>query len=361
MPVGPMFAFIDLVGDGLQLAAVIGMVGLGFRQGFFVAVLSTLIVLTAAMAGVALAPGVASHLELLGVPGRLTLPVAYFALLALVVTAGRLAVGAAVAEDDVRFRPLPDRVGGVLVGAFGGMLLAGVMLVGWSMCEVPGAMRSASPSMTMDSGARLIWSAVRLMDSGDASRGLRIHGDRLAQGGAGKIVRASEPFADVNDDWKRGEDEPFLDYDRNGVFTVDQPVVDLPQGKPDVRDASLLDRYWLSSWKHMRALHRPQITSSAVGQAPGPTEAGAVIYQARATDVDEHDKLVFQLDTGEDDDASLLQIDPETGDVRFRDQTIDQSLEAVGFTVVVTDRSDLSAEQKVLVTLNPPPAGTTNP
>ncbi|MFM7243082.1 MAG: CvpA family protein [Planctomycetaceae bacterium] len=351
-------AVADQVGSGLQIAALVAMVAFGFRQGFFLSLLLALIVLTAAVAGVVLAPGLASQMELLGVPPRLTLPVAYAALLALVVSLGRLAVGATLAEDDMRFRPLADRVGGVLVGACAGMLLGGALLVGWSMCEVPGAGRAESPPMAMDAGARLIWSAVRLMDSSAPSRQFLLDGDPLSRGGEAKVIEASEPFVDVDDDWRRGKDERFLDHDRNGVFTVEQRLVDLPQGTPDVRDTGLLDRYWLSSWKRVRVLHRPRITSPAVGQAPGSTEAEALVYQAQATDVDEHDKLTFRLGGGGDDDESLLQIDPETGDVRFRELTVDPMLEAVRFTIIVTDRSELSAEQEVLVTLNPPPPPT---
>lgn len=354
MPVLPLVAFIDLVGDGLWLAALMVMVGFGFRYGFFLAVLSALIVVTAAMAGVGLSPGLASHLELMGMPARVTLPAAYFALLALVVVLGRLALGAVLTEEDVRFRPLADRVGGVLFGAFAGMLLGGALLVGWSMCEVPGSLRAESPSMQGDSATRLIAAMLRLVESNDASRRIRLDGDPWARGSDGKVIRASEPFADVNDDWKRDEHEPYLDHDGNGSFTVDQPIVDLPEGTPDVRDAGLLDRYRLSAWRSLRVLHRPRITSPSAGQAPGATEPAAAVHQVRAADVDAHDKLVFRLKTGEDDDEPLLQIDPDTGDVRFRDQEVDPSLEAVGFIVVVTDRSGLTDEQKVLVTLNPP-------
>lgn len=361
MPVAPMLAFVDLVGDGLQLVALVAMAGFGFRHGFFLALLSALVVVTAAMAGVSLAPGLASHLELMGMPARVTLPAAYFSLLALVGTLGRLAVGAALTDEDMRFRPMTDRVGGVLAGAFAGMLLGGALLVGWSMCEVPGTLRAETPSMHGDSGTRLIRAMLKLAGSDEASRLLLLDGDPWSRGSDGKVIRASEPFADVNDDWKRDEHEPYLDHDRNGAFTMDQPVVDLPQGTPDTRDAGLLDRYRLSAWRNLRVLHRPQVTSPSAGQAPGATEPAAAVHQVRAADVDAHDKLVFRLKTGEDDDEPLLQIDPDTGDVRFRDQEIDPSLEAVGFTVVVTDRSGLTDEQKVLVTLNPPPTDPPTP
>ncbi len=357
----PLVAFIDLIGDGLQLAAMLVMVGFGFRHGFFLALLSTLVVMTAAMAGVALAPGLASHLELLGLPARVTLPVAYFALTSLVIILGRLAVGAAIADDDVRFRPTVERAGGVLLGAFAGMLLGGTMLVGWSMCEVPGSMRSESPAMTMDSGARLIWTAVRLMDSSDASRRLLLEGNPWSRGGAGKEIRASEPFADTNEDWKRSSDEPFLDFDGNSAFTLDQLVADLPEGEPGIRDSSLLERYWLSCWRRLRVLHRPQITSPPVAKATGWTEPGTIVYQARATDVDAQDKVVFQLKAGEDDEEPLLRVDPETGEVRFREQTIDQTLESIAFTVIATDRSELTDEQKVLVNLEPSPGTPASP
>ncbi len=215
--------------------------------------------------------------------------------------------------------------------------------------------------MTMDSGARLIWTAVRLMDSSEASRRLLLEGNPWSRGGDGKEIRASEPFADMNEDWKRTSDEPFLDFDGNGAFTLDQLVADLPEGRPGIRDASLLDRYWLSSWRRLRVLHRPQITSPSLGQATGWTEPGAIVYQARATDVDAQDKIVFQLKAGEGDEEPLLRVDPDTGEVRFREQTIDQSLESIAFTVIAADRSELIDEQKVLVNLEPIPGTPANP
>lgn len=361
MPCPPPLALTDLVADGLPVVAVLAMAAFGYRQGIFLAVLSALVMLTAAVAGVALAPSLASQVALLGVPARLTLPVAYGALLALIFTSGRIAVGATLAEDEMRFRPLVDRVGGVLVGACAGMLLGGVMLVGWSMCEMPGATQVMSPPMTMDSGARVIWSAVRLSDSDDAWRLFLLGGDPVSRGGEGKVIKASEPFVDSNDDWKRGEDERYLDEDRDGAFTVDQLVIDLPQGTPDVRDTGLLARYWLASWRLVRVLHRPRITSPALAQAPGATEAGALVYQARATDADAGDTLVFRLEAGDAAEASLLQINPQTGDVRFGEPSIDPSLESIAFKVIVIDRSELSDEQEVLVNLNPPEPAPESP
>jgi len=361
MPFASLLAFTDLVGAGLPVVALLAMVAFGYRQGVFLAILSAMVVLTAAVAGVAFAPGLASQVELLGVPTRFTLPVAYGALLALVFTSARLAVGAALTDADVRFRPLTDRLGGAIVGACAGVLLCGTILVGWSMCDMPGAMKGTSCPMVMDSGARVIWSAVRLVDSKEESRGLLLDGDPLSRGGEAEVIEASEPFVDGNDDWKHGEGERFLDKDGNGRFTVAQRVVDLPQGTLGVRDTGLLDRYWLSSWRRVRVLHRPRIASPAVAQAPGPTEAGALVYEARAADADENDKLVFRLGTTEADDVIPLQIHPETGDVRFGDQIIDPGLESVGFTVIVTDRSELSDERKVLVNLNPPPPAPESP
>jgi hypothetical protein len=72
-----------------------------------------------------------------------------------------------------------------------------------------------------------------------------------------------------------------------------------------------------------------------------------------AADPDPQDKLRYRLQAGRDDE-SLLQIDPETGEVRFCDEPIDPTLKKVSFVVVVTDRSELEDEQKVTIPLQPP-------
>jgi hypothetical protein len=172
--------------------------------------------------------------------------------------------------------------------------------------------------------------------------------------GAGKVIRASEPFDDANGNWTWDGNERFLDYDEDEKFTLDQEVVDGPLGKADVRDAGLIDRYWLSAWRTLRVLHRPRITSPEFNASEQVAQAGEVIYQAEAIDPDDEDKIHYSLSGG--GDALLLQIDPEKGEVRFHDGPVDPELKKVTFTVLATDRSGLIDEHEVSITLRPPPS-----
>ena len=352
----PLMAFtvIDLVADVLACTAVVALAAAGFQYGLFLAVVTSLIVFTAFVTSLALAPGLATHLELVGLPAAFLLPAAYFAILLATCGVARVAVGGAVVDRDVRFPRLVDRVGGLVAGAFAGMLLGGALLVGWSMCEMPAGSRLNAPATKMDLGARLVWSFVRLLVSDENARLHLFSGDPIHPGGAGVVLRASEPFDDADGDWMWDENELYLDFDHNKEFTIDQLVTDLPQGKPGSRDIGLSDRYWLSAWRAIRVLHRPQI-APLVPNSPVPlAQAGAVIFRAVAADPDPQDKLRYSLQAGRDDDEPLLQIDPETGEVRFCNQPIDPTLKKVKFVVVVTDRSELSDSQKVTIPLQPP-------
>ena len=352
----PLMAFtvIDLVADVLACTAVVALAVAGFRYGLFLAVVTSLIVFTAFVTSLALAPGLATHLELVGLPAVFLLPAAYFAILLATCGVARVAVGGAVVEGDVRFRRLVDRVGGLVAGGFAGMLLGGALLVGWSMCEMPAGSRLNAPATKMDLGARLVWSFVRLLVSDENARLLLFSGDPIHPGGAGVVLRASEPFDDADGDWMWDENELYLDLDHNKEFTIDQQVTDLPQGKPGTRDIGLSDRYWLSAWRAIRVLHRPQIAPPVINGPVPVAQAGAVIYRTAAADPDPQDKLRYRLQTGRDGDESLLQIDPETGEVRFCDEPIDPTLKKVSFVVVATDRSELRDEQKVTIPLQPP-------
>ena len=345
----------DIVGNILAFGAIAAMAFFGFRHGLFLAVVSALVVLTGFFMAVALSPSLATQVELTGVSTEASLAVAYATILFLILAVARVAVGGLFTDEDVRFRPAVDRFGGAAVGAFAGVMLGGAMLVGWSMCELPQGWRLNAPAMSWDSGARCLWTFVRWLEPSPERRAMLFQGNVVKKAnGAGKVIRASEPFDDANGNWTWDGNERFLDYDEDGKFTLDQEVVDDLHGKADVRDAGLIDRYWLSAWRTLRVLHRPRITSPEFNASEQVAQAGEVIYQAEAVDPDDEDKIQYSLSGG--GDALLLQIDPDKGEVRFRDESIDPELKKVSFTVLATDRSGLIDEHEVSITLRPPPS-----
>lgn len=345
---------IDVIANVTAYGAIIALGVLGFRHGVFLALLSAMAVMSAFIAAVALAPISASSLESLGIGPASSLPLAYVAILAAVVIVARLAAGALLSDEDVRFRPDIDRFAGAAVGAFAGLILGGALLVGWSMCELPVGWRLNAPVMHLDSGARCLWMFVRWSQPDARSRDMMFQGDVTRDGGGQEKVRASEPFDDADRNWMRDATERFLDYDKNGDFTLDQEVTENPLGKQGMRDAGLVDRYWLSAWRTLRVLHRPHITSAEFNVTEQVARAGETIYKAEAVDADDGDELEYDLTAS--GDAMLLQIDAKTGDVRFTDVPVDPELKKVTFTVRVRDRSDLTDEHEVTITLRPPTA-----
>jgi len=341
----------DVVADVLAFGAIAALATFGFRHGLFLAVVSALAVLTAFAAGVTLAPCVAQQLEAIGTSALSSLAVAYLVILCFMLVLVRLAVGGILTDEDARFHPLVDRFGGAAAGAFAGLILGGALLVGWSMCELPAGWRLNAPAMRWDSGATCLWALVRWLEPDSEKRNLFFQGDGGAKANGAKVILASEPFADADGDWQWDADESYLDYDENGKFTIDQEVHDHPHGSVDIRDAGLAERYWLSAWRTLRVLHRPRITSGAFNLAEATARAGETIYLATADDPDEQDEIEFTV-TGED--AALLDIDQKTGEVRFVHEGIDPDRKKSRFTVVATDRSDLSDRLDVEITLRPP-------
>jgi hypothetical protein len=343
----------------LAFGAIAAMALFGFRYGVFLALVAVLVVLTGLFAGLAFAPSLATRLGWVGASPGLALPVAYFLVLFLMLALVWAALSYFIDEEDVRPEPQFDHFGGAAVGAGAGVILGGALLVGWSMCELPQEWRTPSrPGDWGTSGAWCLYAFTNWLHS-DAERasfvllGDKVLGDEAAEPKAApaQVLRASEPFNDTDGDWKRGENERFLDYDGDEKWTVDLEVENHSSGKVDVRDSGLIDRYWLSAWRTLRVLHRPRITSPDFNLLQVVARSGEGVYQTTAIDPDAEDTLQFSLGPGED--AQLLQIDPAKGEVRFHDQAVDPNLKKITFTVLVTDRSGLTDEREVVISFLP--------
>jgi hypothetical protein len=343
----------------LAFGPIAAMAVFGFRHGVFQAVVAVLAILTGLFAGLACAPSLEMRLGWVGVSPGIALPAAYLLVFFLTVGAAWAAVWYGIEEEDVRPEPRFDHFGGAAVGFGAGVLLGGALLVGWSMCELPQEWRTPSrPDNWGNSGAWCLYAFSNWLHS-DAERasfvllGDKVFGAEAAQPKAApaKLLRASEPFNDTDGDWKRSENERFLDYDGDEKWTVDVKVDDHSSGKVDVRDPGLIDRFWLSAWRTLRVLHHPRITSQTYNPLQVVARSGEEIYQVTAIDSDDDDTLQFSLSPGAD--AALLRIDPAKGNVRFHDEAVDSSLKKVTFTVVVTDRSGLTDEREVVISFLP--------
>jgi hypothetical protein len=344
-----------ILADLIAVLAVLGMGLFGFLHGLFLATVAGMLVLTGFLGAVALAPAGARWLEALDCPVLYSLPLAYFLIVAAVLGAGRLLGGAFVREDDVRLPRLVDQILGTVVGLFAGVLVGGTILVGWSMCDLPRGLQLYAQFMRFDCGAPALWTFVRCMEPEHHERERLYQGDVFRPRGDpranGALLRASEPFDDADGDWLHDESERYLDYNRDGSFTRDQSVTDHSGGAPGQRDMGLIDSYWLSSWRRLRVMHAPRITSSRNGEVS--TDEGDLVYMAVAEDPDDGDELKYHLKPNEDDEANLLTIGPQTGAVRIRGSELDPDIENLQFWVVVTDRAGMTDEQRVTIAVRP--------
>jgi len=346
--------------SGVAAAAVLPvsvvLLGLfGYRHGLFLATVVGLVLLTGFLGALALAPAGAAFLESFDCPAAYSLTASYCSLFAVAAAACRFGIGEIVREDDVRFGGAIDKVGGLVVGGVAGMLVAGAVLVGWSMWQLPDGLKPDMTSMKSDAGAKALRAFARSIHTDSQLRDRLLHGDfersttaTTADGGG--RVRASEPFVDIDGDWVRGDHEPYLDYDRNGTFTTSAPVIDRSSGGQGRRAVGLLDAYWLGSWRAVRVVTAPQFTSPARIDADTRGTERPLLLLA-AADADDGDTLTYSMAPKAGDDSPLVTVDPTTGEVTLTTSQVGNDVQSLRFKAVVTDRSGLTDEREITVTL----------
>ena len=322
---------------------------LGYRYGLFLATVIGLVLLAGFLAALALAPAGAAFLQSFDCPPAHALAASFCVVFGLAAAACRFGIGEVVQEDDVRFRGAIDKVGGLVVGGFVGGLVAGAILVGWSMWELPRGLKADATAMKMDAGARLLRTFARSVTGDPQARARLLDGD-LERGGRDEGLLVSEPFDDADGDWLRGDQEPYLDLDRSGSFTAAAPIVERAAGTGPRRTVGLLAAYWLGAWRTARVLTTPRLTTPARVEAD-TRGAGRPLFRVTAADADDGDTLTFGIIPREGDDAKLVEIDPATGEVTLHESEVGTERQTVRFTVKVTDRSGLWATQEIIVAL----------
>lgn len=343
------------VADLVTAACILGMIVFGGQRGLFLATAAAFAVLTAFFSALAFGPDVAAVFESFDVPAHVSLPAACIATAAVVAGAWRVAVDGAVREDDVRFGGRIDTLGGTVVGAVAGVLLAGAVQVGWSMLDLPQRMRLDPAALRLDAGTRMLAAFVRGVRTDPAGRERLLDGGLCAASGAAigskPERRVSEPFDDVNANGAHDDGEPYLDEDGSGGFTPDRRVACRDGATDDQDELGLRRRYRLAAWRRIRMLHAPRITSP--GSATGESVAGAVVYRIVAED-DDGDALTYSIELRDEEAGSGLAVDAASGDVRLPADDPVPEAARVRFHARVTDATGLSDEKAVTVTLTKP-------
>lgn len=278
--------FGDLIVGGVVLA----LVGFGVQNGLFLAVLAGIQALVALVVALAFADPLAAVLVTFELPPLYAFPAAFGLLLIGTAVATRLLVGGYVPADVVRFAPVIDKLGGGLVGAVAGVIIAGTLLIACSIVPVPEAFRLDGSALGYDMGTRMLRTFARCVEPDDAKRAILLDGEpgtvpeppaapsplevaedggrdqkvandkQAAKGRKNKSEPEkqpepppppppplwSEPFVDLDGNKQRDDGEPYLDTDRDNAFTA-RLVVNDSNGNGK-RDIGLLERYRLHAW-----------------------------------------------------------------------------------------------------------------
>jgi len=281
--------FGDLIVGGVVLA----LVAFGVQNGLFLAVLVGFQALVALVVALAFADPLAAVLLTFEIPPLYAFPAAFGLLLIGTAVATRLLVGGYVPADVVRFAPVIDKLGGGLVGAVAGIIIAGTLLITCSIVPVPEAFRLDGSALGYDMGTRMLRTFARCVEPDDAKRAILLDGEpgtvpepppaapspleaaeardrpmkaerdrqlnRDRQERNSKKAKSepepapppppprwSEPFADLDGNKQHDDGEPYIDTDRDNAFTSGLVVND-PNGNGK-RDIGLLERYRLHAW-----------------------------------------------------------------------------------------------------------------
>lgn len=352
----------------LAVLPIAGLVVYGWFRGVFRATVAGTQIVVSFVLAFGLAPALAAIIRGCGCPVDFSLAIAFMLLFCGCLFATTIAVGLAVPDGAVRLSRLPDCAGGAVIGGMAGMLLAGVLLVGWSVAGVPGPLRFSPDRLPVDGGRWLLDVVTRwVTPSGASSRSL-LHGDptfsvadsmrhdaSTARGSPRQFLRASEPFVDMNGNGTYdGPDtaspadtgECFLDCNDDGTFTHDLRFLD--QDANNKRTIGILDCYRLGSWHRVRCQHVPRIVSSSTTTVEEKSPVGHAFFIPAVDDPDaEDDVLTFSLI--DQDAKKFVDMDPHTGQVTLRQELDYDEVREFSFTFEVQDQTNNGDQQTVTV------------
>ena len=265
---------LQRLADPVLLLALVGMAAYGFRHGAFLSVIAAMQVLAAGLVSLAALDEMTEIATLAGCPATWSGGVAFVTVFVAAIIGIRLAVGAIVPEDAVRFSPAIDTMAGAIVGLLGGMMLCAAILVACSMSPLEGAMRIDPAGIRLDMGPKLLAAFARLAAAPDARSRILAGEASLPyvppepeEGGSNdeKSVEpppvpplVGEPFADDNANGSFDEGEPFFDVDKSGGYTPAMTFTD--SNGNGRRDIGLMERYRIGRgrWDRIITVAPPQ-------------------------------------------------------------------------------------------------------
>ena len=276
----PLAGFIQTLANLAVIGIVLGFTAYGVTSGLFIGTLVGMQTLATTVIAIGFTESLASLLISLDVPSIYAFPVAFCLLATGVAVATRLLIGRYVPAEAVRFPPLIDKAGGGLTGGVAGMVSAGGLLIVLSILPLPQSLRIDSSALRFDLGQGMLRTFARIVEPETDQRKRLLGGDEwemvaVDESGSptypemqvppeddGSVPADaqktdwvpqptkiwSEPYADMNNNDQRGDDEIYLDVNEDGQFSpyaLRQPQI---IGDP-IRFVGLLDRYRLHQWE----------------------------------------------------------------------------------------------------------------
>jgi hypothetical protein len=347
---GGISAATVAVGNAVTLAAIVGLAIYGWQQGLYVATLLAL----ASLASFAVAFGcthrVADFLVAAELPPAHA-PAAAFFLMAVGLAIGvRMAIGRWIPEQAVWAGSLGSRLAAMVLGGWAGFIVAGGLLVGWSLAELPASLRIAPHDLALDPGRAVLATYVRLLGNQREGRSAMLHGN--------EAFPRSETFSDANRNAMYDVGERYRDLDGDRAFT--ERLASSPVLRGDIEwRPGLLDCYLLADWSTTMALQPPRISSTASATVDfADLRESTLLYQAEARDPNRDDAVSFSITATGDGVEGNVVIDSATGQVSLTPEAMATPRNTYQFMLTATDRAGLEDCLSVKVTVRGIPLQT---
>ena len=245
-------AGLSWCGDLLVAAIVLGGLVMGARAGLFRGTIAGVSAFAALVVSLALGDVLAQRLVGMDVSPRVALGITFPLLLAAMATCMRRFVVELIPHESMRLHPLIDLIGGSAVGAAGGVVIAGIALVSWSILPLPPRFRIDPAAMTLDAGTTLLAVFAHCVTHDHEEASVLLAGESREAPGFPRRLRASETFVDRDANGRHDAGEEYLDADNNHAFSPRRLFHDANgNGR---RDIGLLERYRLGRWDHVVSL-----------------------------------------------------------------------------------------------------------
>ena len=305
------------LGDLIVIGLVLGLGFFGVTSGLFIATVTAMHALITFVMALGFAQPFAVLLVSLDMPPMFAFPAAFGILAVGTAVALRLLIGHYVRADAVEFEPIIEKVGGGLLGAVAGMIVAGTLLVALSIIPLPESFRIDATALRFDVGGGMLRTFARVAVPDPAQRKILLEGDAASTDGDGwKLVAIeeetgkrvypekplppdppadgspppeftppppgmwSEPFADLNGngDWDAGE--PYLDLLADRAFT--KAALFSPTSYPDHKFVGpkegffvgLQERYQRHQWERWKLVEATWEDIEGLTKAEPNTETG---------------------------------------------------------------------------------------